>query len=366
MSGHRVSWRWIGRSVAFASLVLSLVAPAKADVFEGVGPIRVPGNPAVSGEASPFPSAVRTLQQGPITELSVTIHGLRHTGPDDLDIALMKDSGQNVILMADAGGDVDISGVDLLFDDDAFFAVPRSTQITSGAYKPTIWEGFSSDALPEHLSAYTLASFDGLPASARWYLYVFDDDRAVDDGVIDSWSLDITSLQVTEFSPASAKVGATVSIGGTGFTGATQVRIGDVPVVSFAVVSDTEITAIVPEGASSDIVSVTTPVGTGWSNDFFLVRHDRRVTFSLPSGVARGSVVSVDGFRGCGHLVEIRVQRRTLGVWRTVVARNTRANGSFVVLGLDDPGRYRVVAPKVTTTSSDICLKSISRVVRAR
>jgi hypothetical protein len=57
--------------------------------------------------------------------------------------------------------------------------------------------------------------------------------------------------------------GNTVTLTGTGFTGATAVTFRTTPATSFTVVSDTQITAVVPGQAPASVaVTVTTPGGT--------------------------------------------------------------------------------------------------------
>ena len=70
---------------------------------------------------------------------------------------------------------------------------------------------------------------------------------------------------ITSISPTSGAVGGgtTVTITGTGFTGATAVLFGTTAATSFTVVNDTTITAVSPVGTSGVVsVRVTTPVGT--------------------------------------------------------------------------------------------------------
>ncbi|WP_326597075.1 beta strand repeat-containing protein [Streptomyces sp. NBC_01803] len=69
----------------------------------------------------------------------------------------------------------------------------------------------------------------------------------------------VTSV-VPNSGPASG--GNTVTLTGTNFLGATAVRFGATPALSFTVVSSTQITAVVPPGTGTVQVTVTTPAGT--------------------------------------------------------------------------------------------------------
>lgn len=78
-------------------------------------------------------------------------------------------------------------------------------------------------------------------------------------------SAEITNLNViptiTSFTPTTSVQGATVTITGTNFTGATAVSFGGTTATSFTVVSATSITAVVGAGSTGSI-SVTTPNGS--------------------------------------------------------------------------------------------------------
>jgi hypothetical protein len=69
---------------------------------------------------------------------------------------------------------------------------------------------------------------------------------------------------------SSGKVGKTIQILGLGFTGTTNVSFNGVS-VTFAVVSDTYLTAVVRSGATTSCMTVTTPGGTLTSNKIFRV-----------------------------------------------------------------------------------------------
>ena len=78
---------------------------------------------------------------------------------------------------------------------------------------------------------------------------------------------------ITSFTPASAcKGGGTsITITGTNFNGATSVSINGTS-ASFTVNSNTQITAIVPAGAASGFITVTTPNGTVQSTNPILLK----------------------------------------------------------------------------------------------
>lgn len=75
---------------------------------------------------------------------------------------------------------------------------------------------------------------------------------------------------ITSLSNTHGFTGAIITITGTGFTGATKVSFGGTAATTFAVNSDTQITAQVGTGTSGD-VSVTTPNGTATFAGFVYV-----------------------------------------------------------------------------------------------
>jgi hypothetical protein len=88
--------------------------------------------------------------------------------------------------------------------------------------------------------------------------------------VFQQFTLTVTQVSptVASFTPASAITGSTVTVTGTNFTGATAVKFGKLA-AAFTVVSATQITAKVPNGAVAGTIAVTTAAGTAASSASF-------------------------------------------------------------------------------------------------
>jgi hypothetical protein len=77
---------------------------------------------------------------------------------------------------------------------------------------------------------------------------------------------------ITSFSPASGPVGTSVTITGNSFSKATSVTFGGVAATSYQVISDVQVKALVPTGAVTGPIAVTTAGGTGTSSKNFTVQ----------------------------------------------------------------------------------------------
>jgi len=88
-----------------------------------------------------------------------------------------------------------------------------------------------------------------------------------------SFSVTVSSLapKISSFTPSSGPVGATVTITGSNFTGTTAVAFNGLAAAAFTVVSNTQITATVPSGATTGRIAVTNGSGTGTSSGSFTV-----------------------------------------------------------------------------------------------
>jgi hypothetical protein len=98
---------------------------------------------------------------------------------------------------------------------------------------------------------------------------------------------------IISFTPTTAAVGATITITGTNFSGATSVSLGGIAATSFSVISPTTITAVVGTGASG-IVSVTTPGGTATKAGFTFIPAPNITSFS-PASATAGTTITING-----------------------------------------------------------------------
>ncbi|MEO8428232.1 MAG: hypothetical protein ABI651_14070, partial [Verrucomicrobiota bacterium] len=101
---------------------------------------------------------------------------------------------------------------------------------------------------------------------------------------------------ISGFSPDSGVPGTVVVIDGNNFTGANAVRFNGTNAASFFVTADTQIQATVPAQATTGLISVTTPLGTGNSVTNFTVTSGAAViTNFFPRFGPPGTSVVIDG-----------------------------------------------------------------------
>jgi len=104
---------------------------------------------------------------------------------------------------------------------------------------------------------------------------------------------------INNISPSSAGYGQTVTITGTNFSGiVSQVRFGNVDVLSFTVVSPTTITAVVGTGATGN-VTVTSNYGTGTIAGFTYLPIPVVNSFA-PVSAGAGGTVTISGYNFTG------------------------------------------------------------------
>jgi len=184
-----------------ALLLVSIAAPALAGTIttnaSNSTPIVIPD----FGAASPYGSEIPVLGlRGEISAVSVTLNGVSHTYPDDLEVLLVSPAGQMIQLMSDAGGSGDINNDTLTFAAGAA-AMVDSGQLVSGTYGPSEYGGLDPMPAPAPSGPYStdLGSLNGaaIPQNGTWRLFVADDAHRDQGIVAGGWTLSITSSGFT-------------------------------------------------------------------------------------------------------------------------------------------------------------------------
>ncbi len=196
------------------------------------------------GQADTYPSEIVVTQPARIVDVNVLLTGLTHTWPDDLEVMLVGPGGQQVVLMADAGGGGDINAISLGFDDDAFDLISNSSQLTTKAVRPASYESLTLTApAPVPTGNTSLSVFNGTLANGTWKLFVFDDSPS-DTGSLSEWTL---TLQ-TETVPYPSEV----SVSGIGAVTDLNVSLDN---VTSAYPDDADLLLVGPQGQQSTLMS---------------------------------------------------------------------------------------------------------------
>jgi len=169
-----------------------------------------PGFPGFDLASSyPWIVTVPTNVDGLVSGVKVNLLGFSHNVPSDVEVLLVSPSGQSVVLMANAGGQTQVTNVNLEFvQSNIWPLIPQSSQLTNGTYRPANYASslvFSNPA-PGGPYSTNLATFDGTQPSGTWSLYLMDLGFP-DSGSITSWILflqtgpSITSIPSPQFVP---------------------------------------------------------------------------------------------------------------------------------------------------------------------
>jgi subtilisin-like proprotein convertase family protein len=160
------------------------------------------GTPPTLADSYPSAITISGLDGQFITHLTLTLSGMTHTFPSDLDIVLAGPNGQLTMLMSEVGGNTrfPVSDLTLTLDDFAASSLPINSTLLSGTFQPTrqfptLGFEFPSPAPAGSANApASLAVFNGTNPNGTWLLYVLD-ESSPDSGTISrGWTLDIQTI----------------------------------------------------------------------------------------------------------------------------------------------------------------------------
>ena len=162
---------------------------------------------------------------------------------------------------------------------------------------------------------------------------------------------------ITSFTPTSALTGATVTISGTDFTGATVVSFGGTVASTYTVTNPTTITATVGSGTSGS-VSVTSPGGTATKTGFTYIPPAPVISSFTPTSAGSGTTVTITGTNFTGATV--------VSFGGTTASAYTVTNSTTITaaVGSGTTGSVSVTTPGGTATLAGLSLIHISEPTR--
>ena len=154
---------------------------------------------------------------------------------------------------------------------------------------------------------------------------------------------------ITSFTPTSglADGTVTVTVTGTNFTGATAVSLNGVAITGYTVVNSTTITFVVPTGATSGLIAVTTAGGTATSTGTFTVNAPANpvptIASLTPTTAVAGSGAFTLTVNGTGFLSSSVVNFNGTALATTFVSA-TQLTAAVPASSIATAGTYAVTA----------------------
>ncbi len=190
-----------------ASLLFLVSCPATSFTFSNTNLIQIndsnnPPTPATPYGATNYVGGLSGLV---VAKVTLTLYGFSHAYPSDVTMLLTSPGSQRSIVMSEVGGQsqFSVTNLTLTLDDDATNALPFSTPLTSGTFKPT--NGYlilGEPSLPYDLpapapagnsnSVTALSIFRNADPNGVWQLFVVDDAAGNAGSISGGWSLQIT------------------------------------------------------------------------------------------------------------------------------------------------------------------------------
>jgi subtilisin-like proprotein convertase family protein len=193
-------------AVLAAMTFLAGSASAASAIYTNSTPIGIP----VQGTATPYPSPIQVSgMPGPVDRLVVTLHGVTHPEPRDLDVMLVSPGGRQSIVMSDACGSPDVQNRTWVFPSTGNFSPMPQDYCETGVYRATDygldgadqWPGAPQGALRD------FTQLNGVDPNGTWNLYVADDELYGSGTIQGGWSLGIEATPADVFIPGSGTSG---------------------------------------------------------------------------------------------------------------------------------------------------------------
>jgi hypothetical protein len=175
--------------------------------------------------ATPYPSNMFvTGLSGTIQSITVDLKGMVHTKSQDIDLLLVAPTGEKFLMMTGVGSGIydgftnpNFIPSNLTLSDAAGSALPQSSVISSGTYRPTSYESWANtfpspapagpynQAAPQMTPATFASVFNGLNPNGTWRLFATDDTTDVSGSIANGWCLNIVVSPPNGMSDASLR-----------------------------------------------------------------------------------------------------------------------------------------------------------------
>jgi large repetitive protein len=146
---------------------------------------------------------------------------------------------------------------------------------------------------------------------------------------------------ISKLSPTSGYIGRVVTISGSGLLGATSVRFNGVE-AEIIPATATAIKAVVPEGASTGKISVTTPGGTAISSGNFTLTSSPvpKITSFNPTSGVPGTLVTISGsgFLGASSVEFDGIEAEIMSITTTAIKVLVPAGAPSGSISVTTPG----------------------------
>ena len=189
--------------VCSGAAMLALTGVAQASTYTNPTPITIE-SAETNDAASPYPSSINVQGlEGTVAispGLTVTLHGLTHGWPEDIDILLVSpDPAGRGILMSDTCGTsaFPIVNQTFTFVENAASQLPAAGPCSTGTYLPT--DRVPADAFPApapsppSLGIGPGSAISGKNPNGVWSLYVMDDITSFGGTIAGGWTLSFTA-----------------------------------------------------------------------------------------------------------------------------------------------------------------------------
>ena len=182
-------------------------------------------------------------------------------------------------------------------------------------------------------------------------------DATTRNARFDATIVTVQAPTITSFTPTNARVGTTVTVTGTNFVNVSAVTFNGTAATNITVQNATTLMAVVPAGATTGPIAVTTPGGTATSTGHFVVlpTPDFQIgaapsSLVIPASGQASYAISLTGSGGFTNLATLAVTGLPTGM--TAMFRNaTLTAGQLTVLTLATNGTTPAGTYPLTVTA---------------